>query len=62
MTVQYKGYEITRQYGDGQPDSLVGIPYGEGCDAVYASSYQGIIDWIDFVYDGRDKEGYFNQY
>lgn len=62
MTVQYKGYEITRQYRDGQPDSLVGIPYGEGCDAVYSSSWEYLIDWIDLKWDGKEPEGYFNQY
>lgn len=62
MTVQYKGYEIIRQYRDGQPDSLVACFYGNGERALYASSYQNIIEWIDFIYDGKEPEGYFNQY
>lgn len=62
MTVQYKGYEIIRRYKDGFPDSLEGCYYGDGESSIYASSFENIIEWIDFLYDGREPEGYFNQY
>lgn len=62
MTVQYKGYVITRRYKDGYPDSLVGCLYGSGDNTAWGSSFEDIIDMIDLRWDGFDPEGYFNQY
>jgi hypothetical protein len=61
MTVQYKGFEITRERKDGNYDAL----RAESNDmeyAFYGTSFEDVINWIDHKWDGKEPEMYFAKY
>lgn len=61
METKYKGFSISRRYPDGWQDSLVASKNG-GEHATFASSFEGLLIWIDLLMDGKETEGYFQKY
>lgn len=59
--IMYKTYVITQECADGYYFSWR-AESNDREDVTYAPSYADLIEWIDFKWDGKDPEGYFQKY
>ena len=59
-TVIYKTYVITREYRLGRDAFRAESTRHE--NVTFGTTFENLIDWIDFLWDGKEPEGYFNKY
>lgn len=59
--IHYKGFKIIRKDVDGRPWAI--IAESSSIEKVtFSTCYEGMIELIDFLFDGKEPEGYFQKY
>jgi hypothetical protein len=61
QVIIYKGYVIIRKRADGWHDAFRAESTNQERVA-FSCDYESMIDWIDFLWDGKEPEGYFNRF